>query len=288
MKNLPTDLLRTYVTVIKEGGFSSAGRRLGRSQPAVSLQINRLEDLIGADIMIRNGRSFSLTEQGEILYDYAQRILRLNDEAFLRLSKPDVSGKVRLGIPHEFAISYLPGFLTGFAETYPGVELEVISELSSNLLYRQSKQELDLVIAIHRDFQQDITGQGWHEKLVWVTDSKHNKTRYDRIPLVVAPHGCVYRYRMLKALDQAQVPWRIVYTGTSYGGICAAVTAGLGVTVLAKNTVPDDLEVHGFTSRLPRLQDANVELHYNPHQASPAVLQLVEYITQVSQQFLTG
>jgi len=288
LKNLPTDLLRTYVTVIKEGGFSSAGRRLGRSQPAVSLQINRLEDLIGDDIMIRNGRSFSLTEQGEILYDYAQRILRLNDEAFLRLSKPDVSGKVRLGIPHEFAISYLPGFLTGFAETYPGVELEVVSELSSNLLYRQSKQELDLVIAIHRDFKQETGDKGWHEKLVWVTDSKHNKTRYDRIPLVVAPHGCVYRYRMLKALDHVQVPWRIVYTGTSYGGICAAVTAGLGVTVLAKNTVPKDLEIHEFTSRLPGLQDANVELHYNPHQVNPAVLQLVEYITRVSQQFLTG
>ena len=90
---------------------------------------------------------------------------------------------------------------------------------------------------------------------------------------------------MLKVLDEMGVPWRIVYTGTSYGGICAAVTAGLGVTVLAKNTVPNDLEVHEFTNRLPKLQDANVALHYNPHQVDPAVLQLVEYITRVSQQF---
>ncbi|NKB77473.1 MAG: LysR family transcriptional regulator [Gammaproteobacteria bacterium] len=288
MKNLPTDLLRAYVTVIKEGGFSRAGKKLGRSQPAVSLQINRLEELVGSPIMIRNGRSFSLTEEGDILLDYAQRILRLNDEALLRLSKPDVTGKVRLGIPHEFAISYLPGFLTGFAEAYPGVELEVISELSSNLLFRQSKQELDLVIAIHKEFEPEPATQGWHEKLVWVTDSKHNKTQFERIPLVVAPHGCVYRYRMLQALDKQLVPWRIVYTGTSYGGICAAVTAGLGVTVLAKNTVPKDLEIHEYTHRLPQLEDANVELHYDPASAEPAVLQLVEYINKVSRQFLTG
>ncbi|NKB61301.1 MAG: LysR family transcriptional regulator [Gammaproteobacteria bacterium] len=288
MKNIPTDLLRTYVTVIKEGGFSLAGKKLGRSQPAISLQISRLEDLVGSPIMMRNGRSFELTEQGEILLDYAQRILRLNDEALLRLSKPDVTGKVRLGIPHEFAISYLPGFLTGFAEAYPGVELEVISELSSNLLLRQSKQELDLVIAIHKEFDPDPNAKGWHEELVWVTDSKHNKTRFDRIPLVVAPHGCVYRYRMLQALDRDMVPWRIVYTGTSYGGICAAVTAGLGVTVLAKNTVPRDLEIHECTSRLPQLEDANVELHYDPANAEPAVLQLVDYINKVSRQFSIG
>ena len=238
--------------------------------------------------MIRNGRSFGLTEEGDILLDYAQRILRLNDEALLRLNKPDVTGKVRLGIPHEFAISYLPGFLTGFAGAYPGVELEVISELSSNLLHRQEQQELDLVIAIHKDFNSETGHEGWHEKLVWVTDSNHNKARFERIPLVVAPHGCVYRYRMLKALDEIALPWRIVYTGTSYGGICAAVTAGLGVTVLARNTVPEDLEVHEFTSRLPSLQDANVELHYDRSNAEPAVLQLVEYINKISRQFVTG
>lgn len=94
MKNLPTDLLRTFVTIVREDGFSNAGKKLGRSQPAVSLQMNRLEDLVDRPIMMRNGRSFKLTQEGEVLLDYAQRILRLNDEALFRLSKPEVSGKV--------------------------------------------------------------------------------------------------------------------------------------------------------------------------------------------------
>ena len=129
---------------------------------------------------------------------------------------------------------YLPDFLTGFAEAYPGVELEVISELSSDLLQRKARDELDLVVAIHQEIDGEPSHDGWHEKLVWVTDAKYANTEHQTIPLVVAPHGCVYRNRMLNALDSASIPWRIVYTGTSYGGICAAVTAGLGVTVLAQ------------------------------------------------------
>ena len=285
MKNLPTDLLRTYVTIVREGGFSNAGRKLGRSQPAVSLQMNRLEELVDKPIMIRDGRSFRLTEEGQTLLDYAQRILKLNDEVLQRLSTPDVVGKVRLGIPHEFAISYLPEFLTGFAESYPGVELEVVSELSSNLMDRQARGELDLVIAIHREENARPSSEGWYEKLVWVTDRKHFRQNYDRVPLVVAPQGCVYRHRMLTSLDARGVPWQIVYTGTSYGGICAAVTAGLGVTVLARNTVPEELQTHSFTTQLPQLSGAAVELHYDRIGAEPAVQQLVEYILKVSRAF---
>jgi len=284
IKNLPTDLLRAYVTVVQEKSFSAAGKKLGRSQPAISLQINRLEDLAGVPLMVRKSRSFSLTEEGEVLLEYARRILRLNDEAVLRLQKPDVSGKVRLGIPHEFASSYLSDFLSGFAKTYPGVELEVISELSQTLLGRQERGELDLVVAIHRDPAMVTSPQGWREHLVWVTGDNTDSNKGEPIPLVVAPHGCVYRYRMLRALDAKSIPWRIVYTGPSYGGICAAVTAGLGVTVLAGNTVPADLESHVSTSRLPALEEASVDLHYERQQTDPAVARLVEYITRVSRQ----
>ena len=277
------DLLRTFLTVVKEKSFSGAGKKLGRSQPAISLQINRLEELVGRPLMTRKGRSFALTEEGEVLLDYVQRILKLNDEAIVRLRKPEVTGKVRLGIPHEFAISYLPDFLAGFSETYPGVELEVISELSHTLLGRQARGELDLVIAIHRDPGYSTSSDGWGERLVWVTGAVATREPIDqRVPLVVAPHGCVYRYRILKALDEKMIPWRIVYTGTSYGGICAAVKAGLGVTVLASNTVAPELESHTNTSQLPVLEEARVDLHYDRSQPDPAVKTLADYIKRVS------
>ena len=276
------DLLRAFLTVVREKSFSAAGKKLARSQPAISLQINRLEELVDAPLMVRKGRSFSLTEEGEVLLDYAQRILKLNDEAIVRLDKPEVTGKVRLGIPHEFAISYLPEFLAGFSDTYPGVELEVISELSHTLLGRQARGELDLVIALHRDPAYATSPEGWGEQLVWVTGSAIREPIDQRVPLVVAPHGCVYRYRMLRALDEKTIPWRIVYTGTSYGGICAAVTAGLGVTVLASNTVPPELESRVSTSILPKLEDAKVDLHYDRSQPDPAIKTLADYVRRVN------
>lgn len=282
MKNLPTDLLRTFVAVVRENSFSTAGRKLGRSQPAVSLQINRLEELVDRPLIHRKSRSFTLTEDGEVLMDYARRILQLNDEAMLRLRKPDVVGKVRLGIPHEFAISYLPDFLSGFSETYPGVELEVVSELSHDLLERQRHGDLDLVIAIHREPDFTISDEGWQESLCWVVSPGAANYSPESVPLVVAPHGCVYRYRILQALDRNQIPWRIVFTGTSYGGICAAVTAGLGVTVLARNTVPEGLKAIASDKQLPALEDARVDLHYDRRQPDPALHRLVDYITRVS------
>ena len=286
MKNLPTDLLRAYVTVVREKSFSMAAKRLSRSQPAVSLQINRLEALVNVPLMLRKSRSFSLTEEGEVMLDYAQRILRLNDEALLRLKKPDVIGKVRFGIPNEFAISYLPNLLAGFTKAYPGVELEVVSELSQLLIDSQSKGNLDVVVAIHREPDFATSEDGWREKLVWIAGKDSSDVHQQTVPLVVAPHGCVYRYRMLKQLDAEMIPWRIVYTGTSYGGICAAVTAGLGVTVMAESTVPLELMPFTRTMHLPPLDGANVDIHYDREHADAAVLQLVAYISQIGHQTL--
>ena len=101
MKNIPTELLRTFVTIVNLGGFTQAGDVLGRSQPAISLQVKRLEELLNCRLFQRNN-GLQVTEDGEILLDFAQRILDLNDTAVARLSKSQVSGQVRLGIPNDF------------------------------------------------------------------------------------------------------------------------------------------------------------------------------------------
>jgi len=82
--NLPTDLLRTFVTVVEVEGFTKAADILGRTQPAISLQVQRLEQLVGHKLILRVGKNVSLTEQGESLTVYARQILRLNDIAIAR------------------------------------------------------------------------------------------------------------------------------------------------------------------------------------------------------------
>jgi len=150
MKNLPTELLRTFINVAELGGFSKAGSQIGRSQPAVSLQIKRLEEIVDAQLLSRNGRQLKVTEKGEMLLSYARQILKLNDQAISSLTQPKVTGHIRLGIPNEFAISFLPGILGKFSNTHPEISLEVTCDLTTNLMLMLKDKNLDMVVAIHK------------------------------------------------------------------------------------------------------------------------------------------
>ena len=264
-KNLSIDLLRTFVTVVDERGFGRAGQVLGMSQPAVSLQVKRLEEHIGDRLLNRKGRRLTPTEKGEELMGFARQMIRLNDAAMAVVSESRLSGHVRLGIPNEFASSYLPRILARFSKEHPDLTLEVMCDLSTHLLARLQHRELDLAIAIHAGAVSRELGP-WSEELVWA------------LPLVVAPSGCVYRQRMLDALRQDGTAWRIVYTGTSYNGIRAAVGAGLGVTVLARSTVPADLRIVENGLLLPALEPANVAIHFDQEIATSESRILVDYI----------
>ncbi|MEE4379127.1 MAG: LysR substrate-binding domain-containing protein [Candidatus Competibacteraceae bacterium] len=281
MKNLPMDLLRTFVTVVDLGGFTHAGALLGRSQPAISLQIKRLEDLIATPLFQRTaGQRLCPTETGEIVLNYARQILLLNDEVLSRLHKPKVTGCVRIGLPNEFAVSLLPEILGKFTQAHPQVNLEVKCDLSVNLLTRLEKQhEFDLVIAIRQEQTPQAVAPGWMEELVWVTSPNHAVHSKTPLPLIVAPNGCTYRRRMLQMLENTAKPWRIVYTSPNIGGIQAAVMAGLGVTVLAKSTVPAGLQAVGSHDNCPPLGQVEIGLYYARDNVSEAVLHLVDYIT---------
>jgi len=279
MLNYPTELLRSFVAVVDCGGFSQAGAMVGRSQPAMSLQIKRLEALVNAELIRRSSREIELTETGALVLDYARRMLSLNDELQHRLAQSQLSGTVRLGIPNEFAMSHLPRILAGFTKRYPDVRLEVVSQLSNELLLEQKSQQLDLVIAFNVRSKSRAT-IAWTEELVWVLSTEAQFDDLGALPLVVAPQGCVYRDRMLKTLDREQTSWQIVYTGTSYGGIRAAVMAGLGVTALAKSTVPSGLKIIKNSNTLPRLENARVSLHYLSNNPNEVVHRLADFILQ--------
>ena len=192
--------------------------------------------------------------------------------------KTTVAGCVRLGIPNEFAVSFLPEILGKFAQSHPSVNLEVDCDLSVNLLVKLEKGDFDLVVALHKGSDSESGIKGWTEDLVWVTSPAYNTRANAPLPLIVAPKGCVYRNRIIQTLDKAKQPWQIVYTSANYGGIIAAVLAGLGVTALSKSTVPHGLRTLGAADKLPGLAAVEVRLHYDRTGPSEAILQLVDYI----------
>lgn len=279
------DLLRTFVAIVDNGGFTRAAERVGRTQSTVSLQIKKLEDGIGRRVFERDpGRDLQLTPDGEILLTYARQILRLGDEARSRLMEPDIAGVVRLGTPEDFASTHLPDVLARFTRAHPRVALEVNCDFTVNLLDGFSKGQYDLVL-----FKREPQGPGgmaghgggvgvWREVLVWAASPRLVLSPDEPLPLVLAPVPDVYRKRALATLDAAKRPWRVVYTSPSLNGLQAAVKAGLGVTVLPKEMVPANFLLLGPEHGLPHLPDAEIVLYRAPGAISRAAELLAEHI----------
>ncbi len=272
------DVLRAFVTISEVGSFTQAGDLLGRSQPAISLQIKRLEELIGSSLFRRKGQLIELTESGHNLFSYAKRILVLNDEALSSFHHASVSGQLKLGIPSEFATILLPKILSRFAQTYPNVNLEITSDLSRNLLSEAPQKKFDLVLALHDDPKKASSKLVKEEELVWVTSAQHHVHKLDVIPLITAPEGCIYRNRATSILNKAEQPWRITYINPDLTGIQTAIEEGLGVTVLAKGTVPDTLKIVRTSDRFPKLGKIGISLIAKKGKQTEAVELLMDYL----------
>ncbi|MCF2863269.1 LysR substrate-binding domain-containing protein [Pseudoalteromonas sp. MM17-2] len=277
MKNIPTDSLRTLVTVVEVGGFAKAGELLGLSQPAVSLQIKRLEELLGRKLFKKQGQRQILNHQGEQLLPLAKQMLKDNDAILQLFSNETITGKVRLGIPSEFAASILPAIIGDFVSLYPDVSLEVKSELSKQLMHVSNRDEFDLVLTLVEQLDNPHYPSFLQDDLVWVGNTPAKLT--EPVTLVVAPQGCIYRRRAIEALEQAGVPWRIVYTNADLTGLTAAIKEQLGVTVLARKTVPEELPYTANSDVLPALGQVGISLIKRGQESLQAIDKLAEFIT---------
>ncbi len=279
MKNLPMELLRAFVSVAQLNSFTKAGELLGRSQPAVSLQIQRLEELVDEQLLLRNGKHLELSEAGSSLYGYANQILNLNDLAISQLSKSTVEGKIRLGIPSEFATVLMPKIVSRFAKAYPNVTLEVNCELSKSLLSKSGKASHDLILALEDSPSKTNSNLVKTDELVWVASVDQPIGKTNVVPLIVAAQGCVYRNRAIKTLNQGNQPWQVVYTIPDLTGIQYAIQEGLGVTVLAKSTVPDNLKILTPSARFPALGEVGISLISSArNRKNEAVHLLIEFL----------
>ena len=280
MHNIPMNLLRSFVTVVELGGFTKAGQLLGRSQPAISLQIKRLEELIDSQLFFRGGPQLELTLAGNRMLAYAKQILALNDEALAELTQPTITGRIRFGIPSEFATKLLPKLLGQFTKSYPAITLEIISDLSEKL-FSQHLGHYDLILGLQDAPSKSRGSFISADDLVWVTSSNYDTHLQSPLPLIVAPAPCLYRSRALRTLKMSGRPWRIAYTNLDIAGITSAIEEGLGVTVLAQKTVPASLKILPFSDKFPKLGEVGIHLVYKKEHASEAVLKLVEHVSTI-------
>lgn len=252
--------LECFLAVTETGSFTRAADKVSRTQSAVSQQITKLENQIGKPLFIR-GKKLTLTSEGEILLSYARKIIQLNRDAMDRFKQPELQGEVRFGLPEDFASVFLSEVLTEYASLHPRILLNVECDLTLNLFERFKKKEFDLVLVKMNRPEDFPNGMDvWSEVLEWVGSKDLFDSGDQAVPLVLSPQPCVYRARAIRSLEKQNRKWRIVFSSHSYAGTIAAVKAGMGVTVLPRNMVPDDLEIIRTASHIPQLDDTHISL----------------------------
>jgi DNA-binding transcriptional LysR family regulator len=271
------DLLRSFVAVVDTGGFTRAGERVHRTQSTVSQQIRRLEETLGRPLLHRNGKQATPTEEGERLLSYARRILALAQEARDVVARPASDGVVRLGLPEDFAAYRLTELLSDFARSRPGLRLDVRCGLSVQLRSALERGELDLAL-FKRDAGETGGIAAWPERLHWVT-SQRRPTDFHRdpLPLAVSEQGCLYRNRMIHAIEASGRSWHIAYTSPNLPGIQAAVSAGLGVSILPEVAILPDHRVIEPADGFPSITNTEIAL-VAAADASPATRRLAEVL----------
>jgi len=236
------ELLRTFVSVIDSGGFTKAGERVNRTQSTVSQQIHKLEAQLGRPLLLRQRASkhVELTEDGERLIGYARRLVSLALEAHSVLCGSDGAGVVKLGVPEDFDVQRLMTLLSGFAHAHPHIRLDTVNGLSVELHARLESKDIDLaLVKRERSPRQDGALANWPEQVNWVV-GRDVLTLDDPVPLVVYPQGCIYRNRIVHALEASGRRWRVAFASQSLVGIQAAVSAGLGISLLPASAMRDD------------------------------------------------
>ncbi|TPE53345.1 LysR family transcriptional regulator [Maribrevibacterium harenarium] len=258
MRDLPINLLRTFLVVADTLNLTEAARLLHKAPSTVSMQLNRLEELVSNPLMERGQHGVRLTPAGIQLTTHARQLLNLHDQIVGSFQNMDIDGTVRLGSHDQYASRTLSPLLQEFILSYPEAQLEVFCDHSPDtLLNRLEKGQLDIALV---EMMAGTEGgiRLRRDALVWVGSRDHHLQSLPVLPLAVFDEGCYHRRHAMRLLEEADIPYRIAFTSQSRAGVLAAVRAGIGIGIIPLHTLEDDLVV--LNEELPTLPETEVAL----------------------------
>ena len=200
---LDLDVLRTFVAIAETGSFTTAANAVFRTPSAVSMQIKKLEDILGRSMFSRDARSVALTTDGEMLLGYARRLLAVNREAVSKFIVPDITGVVRLGSPDDYGERVLPHVLKRFAQTHPSIAVDVTIDQSVNLRRRMDDRALDITL-VTNSYRNAMSGAEvlLTEPIVWAGAKGGCAHLREPLPVSMWEEGCAWRAGALEALGR--------------------------------------------------------------------------------------
>lgn len=277
MNTLDLELLRTLVAIEERNSFAGAAIQLGKTQSAVTQQMQRLEDQIGHPLFEKQGRHKRLTPHGQKLLDYARHLLAINDDALRSLQQGNLEGVLRIGAPHDVADTMLPTLLAQVARASPLLQLDIHVGRSPFLMESLKRGELDMTISNRNDPALDGVVLRT-SPTVWLCSASYVHDRAKPVPLILVEGPSVFYRLAREALDAAGIPWSPNYTASSLIGIKAALRAGLGVTARGIEMAGADLRVLGENDGLPRLPDLDYYLFIRRNVINPVTRKVFDML----------
>jgi DNA-binding transcriptional LysR family regulator len=277
MRDLPLELLRTFVATVETGSMASAARVVARTPSAVSLQMSKLGELVGHPLFRREGRTQSLTRAGELLVPHAREILNASERAMAALADERLEGPVRFGTVQDLADKVLPRALADFAQQYPGVTLQIQVAQSAALLEQAMSGELDFAVCFRTGRATRVIRR---EPMVWLG---HRELAFlDPLPLAVLDPPCGYVEAARGALKRSGRRCNVVLRTPSLFGLRAALEAGLAVGCRTALMRSGSIEILGEAERLPPLPEIAFAM-YVPRPMTPAARRLAALVRGVVQ-----
>ncbi|HBF28509.1 LysR substrate-binding domain-containing protein [Rhizobium sp.] len=270
---LDIDQLQTFVAIVDTGSFTKAATRVFKTQSAVSMQMRRLEERIGKQLFIKDGRGNRLSAEGDKLLNYARRIIRLNSEAMAAFDDNRLEGTLRIGTPDDYADRYMPEIIGRFAKTHPNVELYIVCEPSASLAEKMARGELDIALVTHNPAarQSDVLRS---EPLCWVGSANHALKDNAPVPLAVGRRDCNWRQLACSALDADGRDYQILFTSWSSTVVAAAVLSGLAISVLPESALRSGMKVLAQSDGFPPLPPVQIGLMKRPG-LSPSLMNAI-------------
>ena len=257
MQNLVVEQLRSFVLVTDCGSFTGAAELLGTTQSAISLRVNKLEQAIGKRLLARTPRAVSPTPDGVRFLGPAREILAVHDRALsiFDVGAPPMTLRAAIG---DHAVGTLLGTaLNRLQRGFPTLLFDVSVGLSAEMQTRYDEGRADFAI-VRMDTSRRQGIPLYRDQLVWCAKSPEIWKSPAALPLLALPEPCAVRVAAVRALEHANIGWRLAFTGGSVAALQSAASAGLGVAAIGRNQVPADCVV--LDQALPVLPASKITL----------------------------
>lgn len=259
-KHIPIELLRTFVAIADLGNFTKAAQELELTQPAISAQMKRLQQLMGGEIFVKTTTGFSVSDKGTMLEVYARRILALNDQIMAFAGAAPEEPTIRLGIQSIFADRVLTAVIHDCTAVHGAGRVQFTCDSAPGFAKRLASGYVDLAFAVAPSELKLNALSEWKERVVWTSAPGFAIDGDAPTPLIVRAEGFLDRLA-IEAMDQKDLPYRIAFSATDMTARTAAVVAGVGIMAVPERVLPAQLVVMD-DPLLPALPEVRVGVFY--------------------------